>query len=192
MILDYLDAMTELGHVLMRGVALSLGLDASYFEDRYTHDPLILFRIFNYPSLSGPSSESTWSVGEHTDYGLLTILLQDSSGGLQVKTGAGWIDAPPMPGSFVCNIGDMLDRMTGGRYRSTPHRVRNVSEQSRLSFPFFFDPNFDAEVKPIEGLAVSEDDKDERWDGASVHAFKGTYGDYVLAKVARVFPDLGK
>ncbi|MGE0800400.1 MAG: 2OG-Fe(II) oxygenase family protein [Lautropia sp.] len=75
-------------------------------------------------------------------------------GGLAVHTRNGWIAAPPIPGSFVCNIGDMLDRMTGGRYRSTPHRVvRNTSGRDRLSFPLFFDPNFEARVQPIEGLA---------------------------------------
>ena len=83
----------------------------------------------------------------------------------------------------------MLDRMTGGFYRSTPHRVRNPSGRARLSFPFFFDPGFDADVRPIEpGLAVVED-KAQRWDGASVHEFSGTYGDYILAKVSKVFPD---
>ena len=87
-------------------------------------------------------SSRTWGVGEHTDYGLLTILLQDDAGGLEVKSGSRWIAAPPLPGSFVCNIGDMLDRMTGGLYRSTPHRVRNPAPRDRLSFPFFFDPNF--------------------------------------------------
>src|SRR5262249_32310660 len=82
---------------------------------------------------------------------------------------------------------DMLDRMTGGVYRSTPHRVRNSSGADRLSFPFFFDPSFTSEVKPIRDGPIT-DDRDQRWDGASVHAFRGTYGDYLLAKVAKVFP----
>jgi isopenicillin N synthase-like dioxygenase len=188
-VLDYMAAMTELGHTLMRGLALSLGLEESYFADRYTSDPLTLFRIFNYPPQAG---ERSWGVGEHTDYGLLTILKQDESGGLQVKSKAGWIDALPVRGSFVCNIGDMLDRMTGGLYRSTPHRVENRSGQNRLSFPFFFDPNFNAEVRAIEGINVGAfgDDKDERWDASSVHEFRGTYGEYLLNKVSRVFPQL--
>jgi isopenicillin N synthase-like dioxygenase len=86
----------------------------------------------------------------------------------------------------------MLDRVTGGFYRSTPHRVRNLSTQSRLSFPFFFDPNFDAEVKRIEipETQMLADDKSDRWDKASVHEFRGTYGDYVLNKVSKVFPEL--
>jgi isopenicillin N synthase-like dioxygenase len=187
-VLEYMAAMTALGHKLMTGIALSLGLEESYFDDRYTREPLTLFRIFNYPA--GNSSDR-WGVGEHTDYGVLTILRQDESRGLQVKSRSRWIDAPPITDSFICNIGDMLDRMTGGLYRSTPHRVQNLSGRDRLSFPFFFDPNFNAKVEAIniEG-AQTVDDKESRWDRSSVHEFEGTYGDYLLSKVAKVFPEL--
>jgi isopenicillin N synthase-like dioxygenase len=188
-VLAYIEAMTRLGHALMEGFGLSLGLEPSYFRDRYTRDPLVLFRIFYYPA-SEPAAKPEWGVGEHTDYGLLTILKQDDVGGLQVKGPSGWIDAPPMAGSFVCNIGDMLDRMTGGFYRSTPHRVRNRGGRGRLSFPFFFDPGFDADVRPIRPGAAIVDDRADRWDHASVHEFQGTYGDYILAKVSKVFPEL--
>lgn len=187
-VLEYLAAMTRLGHVLMAGIALSLNLPETYFADRYTGDPLILFRIFNYP-LSPDPPDGSWGVGEHTDYGLLTILMQDGHGGLQVRSASGWVDATPIPGSFVCNIGDMLDRLTGGRYRSTPHRVLPSASGDRLSWPFFFDPHFDADVTPIGRAEL--DDRDLRWDNASVHDFTGTYGDYLLAKVSKVFPDLG-
>ena len=146
-VLEYMAALTGLGHRLMAGLALSLGLEESYFAEHGTGEPLTLFRIFNYPP---PADPALWGVGEHTDYGLLTILLQDDAGGLEVKSRSRWVAAPPVPGSFVCNIGDMLDRMTGGLYRSTPHRVRNPAPRDRLSFPFFFDPNFFARVRPIE------------------------------------------
>jgi isopenicillin N synthase-like dioxygenase len=193
-VLAYLDALTRLGHALMEGIALSLGLEAAYFAERYTADPLILFRLFNYPSRPAAAGQDVqWGVGEHSDYGLLTILWQDDVGGLEVKTRDGWVKAAPLPGSFVCNIGDMLDRMTGGLYRSTPHRVAlNTSGRDRLSMPFFFDPNFEARVSPIEGLHASaaEQDRAARWDGANIHAFDGTYGDYLLGKVSKVFPEL--
>jgi len=190
-VLAYMAALTKLGHALMAGIALSLGLEESYFFDCYTSDPLILFRIFNYPPHPpNTAAESNLGVGEHTDYGLLTILGQGMSGGLEIKIKSRWVAAPPIPNSFVCNIGDMLDRMTGGRYLSTPHRVRNLSGHDRLSFPFFFDPNFSAKVRPIEIDAKANDNKEERWDRASVHEFNGTYGDYLLSKVSKVFPEL--
>ena len=187
-VLAYLDAVTETAQDVLRGVARSLDLDAGYFITSYTADPTVLFRIFHYPP-STPDSED-WGVGEHTDYGLITILLQDDNGGLQVRTPAGWVDAPPIPGTFVCNIGDMLDRMTGGWYRSTPHRVRNTSGNERLSFPFFLDPDFTAEVPPLPGRAATGAGGERRWDGQDLRAFTGTYGDYLLGKVAKVFPEL--
>jgi isopenicillin N synthase-like dioxygenase len=194
-ILDYMAQVTQAGHALLQGIALSLGLEATYFADRYTADPLILFRIFNYPSQPLPpdlaqDEIAIWGVGEHTDYGLLTLLYQDPVGGLQVKTSKGWIAAPPIANTLICNIGDMLDRMTGGLYRSTPHRVaRNTSGKDRLSFPLFFDPNFFAQVQRIPGFEA-QDDSQTRWDQANVHAFHGTYGDYILQKVGKVFPNL--
>jgi len=189
-VLAYMDAMTTLGRALQRGIALSLGLAEEELSRRFTAEPLTLFRIFNYPP---PESATGWGVGEHTDYGFLTILKQDDAGGLEVKTRHGWIDAPPIAGSFVCNIGDMLDRATRGLYRSTPHRVRNRATRDRLSFPFFFDPGWEARIEPLVAAEDAPiDDRAQRWDGASVHDFDGTYGDYVLRKVSRVFPGLGR
>src|SRR5438093_1081864 len=83
----------------------------------------------------------------------------------------------------------VLDRLTGGRYRWEPHRVKHVAEHDRLSFAFFFDPNFNAEVRPIRTGAAVIDNRDERWDHASVHEFRGTYGDYLLNKISKVFPE---
>ncbi len=188
LVLAYLDALTTAGQAVLTGVALSLGLDADYFAAGYTADPTILFRIFHYPP--SPPAGVDWGVGEHTDYGLVTLLAQDDSGGLQVATPAGWIDAPPVAGTLVCNIGDMLDRMTGGWYKSTPHRVRNVSGHGRLSFPFFLDPGFTDEVPPLPDHAAAAGDGSRRWDGQDLQAFSGTYGDYLLGKVSKVFPQL--
>lgn len=191
-VLATIAATARAAEAVLAGVALSLGLERDWFARHYTADPTVLFRVFRYPPAVAGSDD--WGVGEHTDYGLLTLLAQDDNAGLQVRTRAGWIDAPPVPGTLVCNIGDMLDRLTGGAYRSTPHRVRNASGRERLSFPLFFDPDMAATVTPlpahaaIDAAAVAADRAD-RWDGASVLApFDGTYGDYLLGKVGKVFP----
>jgi isopenicillin N synthase-like dioxygenase len=166
-------------------------LDSDYFSQHLTVDPILLFRIFHYPPLSSATTD-LWSVGEHTDYGLLTILKQDQIGGLQVKSQDQWIEASPIPGSFVCNIGDILDRMTGGLYRSTPHRVRNRGQHGRFSFPFFFDPGWDAEIKPVLSRSTVTKIPDQRWDGANLKKLRGSYGDYLMSKIAKVFPELSK
>jgi len=188
-VLEHLEALTAVAHAVLRGMALGLGLDADWFHTHLTADPLVLFRIFRYPPELGTATPN-WGVAEHTDYGLLTILGQDDLGGLEVHAPSGWIEAPPVPGTFLCNLGDMLERMTGGRYRSTPHRVRNRSDGDRLSYPFFFDPAWNAEVLPVPLAGEGPAEARTRWDGEDVFAFEGTYGEYLLGKVGRVFPDL--
>jgi isopenicillin N synthase-like dioxygenase len=189
-VLAYMDACERLGHTLMAALAVALGHDPAAFRARYLTRPITLFRIFHYPPPVATSAPAdAWGVGEHTDYGLLTILAQDDRGGLEVRTRDGWIDAPPIPGTFLCNLGDMLERLSGGHYRSTPHRVRNRASAGRLSMPFFFDPSFDAVIAADPAAAARH--THERWDGRSVHAFEGTYGDYLLEKVGKVFPALG-
>ncbi len=193
-VLAWLDILRPVADAVMRGIAGGLGLPASWFEQHLTADPTILFRIFHYPS-TDVADTGQWGVGEHTDYGLLTLLAQDHLGGLQVRDIDGrWITVDPAPGVLICNIGDMLERLTGGRYRSTPHRVRNTSGMSRLSFPYFFDPSWDATVPtlPLDPKAVDltpMPDRD-RWDDADVTTWDGPYGDYLSAKVAKVFPAL--
>jgi isopenicillin N synthase-like dioxygenase len=190
-VLKYMSALTDLGHALMSGLSMSLGLHPDAFR-KYTADPFVLFRIFHYPPSTEPeAADADWGVGEHTDYGVLTILKQDEHGGLEVKSGSTWVAAPPVPDAFVCNIGDMLERMTGGRYRSTPHRVRKQPTTGRFSFPFFFDPSFDARIEPLIDPAETERrPQGGRWDGADVFSFGGTYGEYLTAKVSKVFPEL--
>jgi len=190
-VLRWIEEVTELGQALLRGLALGLGIEEDWFAHHLTADPTVLFRAFHYP----PGDEDSWGVGEHTDYGLVTLLAQDHHGGLQVRTRGGWIDVPADPSVFVVNLGDMLDRMTRGRYRSDPHRVRNLSGQDRVSFPLFLDPSWDARVTPLPESVFADDptpddDAASRWDGASVHEWDGVYGDYLTAKVAKVFPDL--
>jgi isopenicillin N synthase-like dioxygenase len=189
-VLTYIDELTRLGHRLMSLLALGLGLEADFFEAHYTRDPTILFRIFNYPRT--PDVERGWGVGEHTDYGFITLLKQDDVGGLQVRHGDHWIEVPDVPNSFVCNVGDMLERLTHGRYVSALHRVRSSQNRDRLSMALFFDPGFDAILTPIAGVARDAGHPHTlvRWDDLDPHAAHGTYGEYLLSKVGRVFPAL--
>lgn len=187
---QYMTQTTAVAQAVLRGIALSLDLDEGYFQRFYTADPTVLFRIFHYPASSKTGSARTWGVGEHTDYGLLTLLAQDEQGGLEVKSQGQWIEAPPIEGTLVCNIGDMLDRLTGGWYVSTPHRVQASSHRNRLSFPLFLDPEFGAVMRPLP-LLDRVGHSVPRWDETNLHAFEGTYGDYLLSKVAKVFPQLG-
>ena len=194
LVTTWLAEMQRVAEAVMGGIALALGLPRDWFAEHLTADPTVLFRIFHYPpndQREESESADEWGVAEHTDYGLLTVLAQDDLGGLEVaRRGGGWISVDPVPGMFVCNLGDMLERLTNGRYRSTPHRVRNRSTKGRLSFPYFFDPSWDATVPvlPIADEARSADRP--RWDGADVTAWEGRYGDYLTAKVAKVFPEL--
>jgi isopenicillin N synthase-like dioxygenase len=185
---NWLAATTRAAHALARGCALALGATAGHFQRHYTARPTLLFRIFRYP----PGWTAGDGVGEHTDYGFLTLLAQDSHGGLEVRTPDAWIDAPPMEGALIVNIGDMLERLTGGAWRSTPHRVVNRSGQERLSWPLFFDPAFDAEVQPLPGRRLKPAPAVPRWDGGDPASAEGRYGDYLMAKVGRVFPELAK
>src|SRR5580693_4387838 len=194
-LLTYIDDVTAVGQTLLRAIGAGLGLGSDYFLERYTRDPTVLFRIFNYPPATLAADENELGVGEHTDYGLLTLLQQDEVGGLQVWHHDQWIPAPPVPDSFVCNVGDMLERLTAGRYVSALHRVRNVSTQDRISMPLFLDPGFDSVLEPINILApdpsaVGRRRDGRRWDGTDLAAVSGTYGDYLLQKVSKVFPQL--
>ncbi len=190
-VLEYMQEMSLLSQRIMRGLALSLDLNSNYFLEHFTKDPLQLFRIFHYPPSNTVDNE-IWGVGEHTDYGLITILKQDKVGGLQVKSKGIWVEAPPIENTFVCNIGDMLDYLTDGLYVSTPHRVKNKTQEERYSFPYFFDPNFDAPIVKIDlrHLEIKKKAKSPRWDKENLHNFQGTYGDYINKKIGKVFPKL--
>ncbi|OED38135.1 oxidoreductase [Chromatiales bacterium (ex Bugula neritina AB1)] len=147
----YFAAMESLGATLMQGIALSLELPGNYFSS-YNSDTLATLRLLHYPP-QPPDEPDRMGAGAHTDFGGLTILLQDNNGGLQVWNRADntWDNAPPQKGAFIVNLGDMIARWTNDRYKSTLHRVINTSGRERYSVPFFYVGNPDFEVKCIPG-----------------------------------------
>eukprot|EP01102_Stenamoeba_stenopodia_P019744 TRINITY_DN7529_c0_g1_i1.p1 TRINITY_DN7529_c0_g1~~TRINITY_DN7529_c0_g1_i1.p1 ORF type:complete len:294 (+),score=73.33 TRINITY_DN7529_c0_g1_i1:331-1212(+) len=209
----YIEEVTELGQVLMELLALSLKLDAQHIRGHFTQDPIALVRLFNYPARE---EESNWGIGEHTDYGLWTMLKQFAPG-LQIEHPTipnEWVDVPAIDNAFFCNVGDVLDRMTDGRFKSSKHRARNYrpssssssstdgnnnnindkSEEytSRISIPFFFDPSWEAEMVqlPLSHLPPCKDEveKQKRWDSTSILKFEGKYCEFLAKKVSKVFP----
>jgi len=121
------------------------------------------------------------SCGAHTDYGCLTLLLADATrGALQVQTQAGgWIDADPVPGAFVVNVGDMMERWTNGVWRSTRHRVVHRGQGYRVSVPFFFEPDWEARVRPLRECVAA--------CGGVERCGEVRYGEFLVGKVRQNF-----
>jgi isopenicillin N synthase-like dioxygenase len=143
--LAYFDAVWSLGRKLHYAISRDLGLDDLFFDDKLDR-PLAILRLLHYPGNSVPQTPDQIGAGAHTDYGNITLLLPDATPGLEVRTRHGdWIDAPNIPGAFICNIGDCLMRWTNDIYVSTPHRVR-IPDRERYSIVFFLDPDPDADV----------------------------------------------
>lgn len=148
-IAPYYGAVCDVGARVMAAVAVSLGGSPEDFAPFYAR-PLARGQAVYYPPRTPEDeAEGRFGVAPHTDFGVLTLLLQDDSGGLQVRRPNGeWIDAPPMPGTLVCNIGDLLQRWSNDRFVSTVHRVINRTTGARYSIPVFYDPRTDAVIDP--------------------------------------------
>lgn len=156
----WFDACWALGRRLHRAIALDLGLPSDFFEDKLDR-PMATLRLLHYPP-AGSATPERPGAGEHTDYGNLTLLATDEVGGLEVRRRDGrWLAAPFVPGAFVCNIGDCLERWTNAVYRSTPHRVTSPVDRDRYSIAFFLDPNPDALVACLP--TCTGPDRPPRW-----------------------------
>ncbi|MFS0895865.1 isopenicillin N synthase family dioxygenase [Mycolicibacterium litorale] len=149
----YYTAVIDVGQRLLRAFAVALGEDPDVFARHATKTPSQL-RLIHYPY--NPDAEDRMGIGAHTDYECFT-LLKPTAPGLEVLNGAGeWIDVPPVPGTFVVNVGDMLELWTNGTFVATSHRVRKVKEE-RYSFPLFFNVDYLTEVKPLPQFAPRDD-----------------------------------
>jgi len=159
---DLIMKSTELTFRILRALALSLGLEQEYFvereKDMFTDNCHSKLRSLHYPPITEAVTAGVVRCGEHTDYGLVTLLFQDSMGGLEVKGVDGkWIDATPIPGTILINAGDMLEIYTSGRLPATMHRVVVPEEEvqrrtARQSIVFFIHPDNDVPIHPLPGF----------------------------------------
>ncbi|KAF8133667.1 hypothetical protein EV363DRAFT_1430224 [Boletus edulis] len=187
----WIEKMKKLGMILMEAMAYGLGMNAEEWRDlrAQVDDSFWVMRIIGYPSL--PDDHDGFSCGAHKDYGCLTLLYADpTKSALQVflrKRGHGgeeglWINADPIPGCIVCNIGEMWEIWTNGLYKSTLHRV--VHRGTNYRIPFFFEPNFTARVAPlpvaVRALAEKGDTPNEVYKPI-------VYGEFLMKKVGSNF-----
>ena len=149
-LVTYHDALCDLSRSLLRGVALSLDLPETYFDDKMVN-PISVLRLIHYPPQTGAIDEGMIGIGAHSDYGNMTILAQDEVGGLQVlNRDQTWVEAAPIDGAFVINIGDLVQRMTNDLYIANLHRVINASGRERYAMPFFVQADSDAVFEPLQ------------------------------------------
>ncbi len=176
----YYKAVFEMGRVLLRGFAMAIGEEPTFF-DHYVTKPPSQLRLIHYPF--DASAEDRPGIGAHTDYECFT-LLRSTCPGLEVMNGAGeWIDAPPVPGAVVVNIGDMMEIWTNGEFIATSHRVRKVSEE-RYSFPLFFAADYDTAVAPLPRFTKGEK-ADRKSLKAGEHLFAQTMQSFTYLKERR-------
>jgi len=187
---EWHDHLTGIARKLLRAWALALGAEEQYF-DRHFGDPQTLIKIVRYPGKDDPTPQQ--GVGAHKDSGVLTLLwVEPGKGGLQVERDGEWVDAPPVSGAFVVNIGELLEYATQGYLTATNHRVISPRfPDERISVPFFFNPALDARLPIIELPAeLAADARGVSQDPSNpIHA---TYGENALKSRLRAHPDVAE
>ncbi|MFC0599008.1 isopenicillin N synthase family dioxygenase [Streptomyces palmae] len=190
-VIDWMDRLTEVSHRLLRLLLESLETPADFLDTVVAPDPQVHFKLLHYP---GPAEAADvdpadQGAGVHKDLGLLTLLVQDEVGGLQVAVEDDhFVDVPVVPGAFVVNLGELLEVATRGYLRATVHRVtRPAPGVDRYSMPFFYSPRLEASMRPLPSRYVSG-------AGGVVHdpdnPLFACYGDNVMKGLTRGFPEL--
>lgn len=155
----YYEAMNSLARSILQLIARTLPYGDSIFDNFVSNSPAAPLRLLHYPPQAAASNGGKqFGASAHTDFGALTLLLQDENAGLQVqdpRTGSdALIGVPPQRDAYVVNIGDMLSMWTKGEYKSSMHRVLNLGGNDRYSIVYFFDGNLDCPLDPMDGSSV--------------------------------------
>jgi len=178
---SYQKQMANTAFEVVQLLALALHLPEHYF-DEYFKDPVAKIRLLHYSQEKSDPSNGIFACGAHSDWGMLTLLLTDSSPGLQILYNNEWFLVPPKRGVFIVNLGDMLERWTNGLFRSTIHRVISCGEKERYSIPFFYEPNFDTLVECLDGC----------WGEGNPKRYKSvTMGEFITAKYLATHKEYG-
>ncbi len=139
----------RLSRALQKGFSLALGLEQNFFHG-YFDNPTSRLKINHYPAQEDDITETNLGVVPHSDSGGYTILWQDQKGGLEIQSKSGeWVSAPPVEGTFVINIGNIMQYWSNGLFSSTPHRVVNRSGRDRYSIPLFVNPNYESVIRSV-------------------------------------------
>ncbi len=203
LVLRWMEQLSALADDLLRVLALGLGLDEQHFKHYFGDEPMSLTKLISYPA----TPDGHAGVNAHHDTGFLTILAAGTTPGLQVESPSGeWIDVPIMPDSFVVNLGEMLQAMTGNYFVATPHRV--ITTESRMSAGYFHGPSLDASLDtlPLDarfaeavaasprhasaGFMAGRDDTEAGVDDMQGDLSANTYGQQLWNYFARSYPDL--
>ena len=149
----YYTAIHDLSLLVLNLVAETLPYDTSIFKTMSSNTPLCPLRLLHYPPSAKTTSKPQFGASAHTDFGAITLLLQDSNPGLEVldQNTNSWTPINPTPEAYVVNLGDMVSQLTGGAYKSSVHRVVNKNPTDRYSIVFFFDGNLDCPLVPLDG-----------------------------------------
>lgn len=145
---SYYNAVFELGLKILDALALALGVDSQTLKQHITY-PTSQLRMLRYLENNEPATESAVGIGSHSDFEAFTILLQGGPGLQVMNVDDYWVEAPPIPGTFIVNIGDIFEAWSGGQYKATQHRVVNTGKE-RFSFPLFFGLDYHSVVEPLE------------------------------------------
>ncbi len=181
-------ALSQIGTRLLRHWAAALGASETIFDDAFAEAPATLIKVVRYPG----SADTEQGVGAHKDSGVLTLLLvEPGSSGLQVEARDGrWIDAPPIAGALIVNVGELLEVATGGYLRATRHRVLAPAPGTdRLSIPFFFNPALDARI-PVLDLPAELAEHTRGVDADPDNPIFDTYGANAWKSRVRAHPDV--